>query len=295
MKTGYSNLLGEHIDAMSIDYGDCQSFQIVCPNCREPVFKVNRKGQAIHYLSHYEAANAYDAECELRVAAMTLAQMHASDHVSREQRLKFFLSVLQQAISKHEYSGHGRDRLAGAMRHMLSGKAVTQLRDLCFEHAKGSASLSESSFDLYADTYINDDVGVSHEMWRTGFAMATQKRIAKDVFLSLCTAPARPNFNFLWNHGFLMLLERLRLARKQGTSPAPFVAMERHLARLTECGRNEGERIVAKMLHTPMFPPHVEEPGFPMLLKALAEIMHEQIGCLLRLPYFDLLKERGNG
>ena len=43
MKLGYSLLLGEHIEAEWIEYTDCKVFQIVCPNCKEPIFKVFRQ------------------------------------------------------------------------------------------------------------------------------------------------------------------------------------------------------------------------------------------------------------
>lgn len=54
MKLGYSNLLSELIRAELIDYKDSEKFQIVCPCCKEPVFKVIRSNESIpiHYLSH---------------------------------------------------------------------------------------------------------------------------------------------------------------------------------------------------------------------------------------------------
>lgn len=66
MKLGYSNLLGEFIDAQGIGYEDCKGFQIVCPSRREPVFKGMRESgvaEAVHYLSHYEKDKAYASEC----------------------------------------------------------------------------------------------------------------------------------------------------------------------------------------------------------------------------------------
>ena len=72
MKLGYSLLLGEHIEAEWIEYTDCKVFQIVSPNCKEPIFKVFRQvpPPGVHYLSHYEKDSAYEADCELRVASM---------------------------------------------------------------------------------------------------------------------------------------------------------------------------------------------------------------------------------
>ena len=70
MRYGYSNLLGETVPAELLEYHDCEQFQVVCPNCREPVFKAVRRTPAeVHFLSHYEASQALQQECELRVAA----------------------------------------------------------------------------------------------------------------------------------------------------------------------------------------------------------------------------------
>ena len=38
MKLGYSILLGETLDASALQYRDCERFQVVCPNCHEPIF-----------------------------------------------------------------------------------------------------------------------------------------------------------------------------------------------------------------------------------------------------------------
>ena len=73
MKTGYSMLLGEYVDSEAINYTDCKSFQIVCPICREPVFKVERSHPppTLHYLSHYEESKAFATDCELRVRGIS--------------------------------------------------------------------------------------------------------------------------------------------------------------------------------------------------------------------------------
>ena len=69
MKLGYS-ILGEHIDASLLDRSDVTEFQVVCPNCREPLFNMvwQDKGDERHCLSHYEKAHAIAPDCELRVA-----------------------------------------------------------------------------------------------------------------------------------------------------------------------------------------------------------------------------------
>lgn len=293
MKYGYSNLLGEHIAAEHISYDDCKPFQVVCPICREAVFKVVRAPADLHYLSHYSSAAAYADECELRVKSLCANDIDRAAGQSRNQRLKFFLEVLRSVITDHDYREH-KDKVKTFQRLMNRSKAIGWMRDMMFKH-DSETRISIHGFDEFARSYIEDDVGATDPVWRTGFAMATQQRIAKDIWASLLTPVGQPNYNWLWNHAYGFLQSRLQLGRKAGNQPAPFLEMERHLARLQTASRHEGEQILHAMAHTPMFPPHVEEPGFRMILKVFAEIEHEMIGCLLRLPYFELLREAGRG
>ena len=92
MKLGYSNLLGEYAAASELEYRDCEKFQIVCPQCREPLFKVLRDidETPTHYLSHYAAARAYASDCEMRVSAISTGAMEEHGRSSRNQRLERF-------------------------------------------------------------------------------------------------------------------------------------------------------------------------------------------------------------
>ncbi len=69
MKTGFSLLLQEYVNPVELDYEDCRTFQIVCPACKEPVFKVSRAtaGNKADYLSHYRKDETLNEQCELRV------------------------------------------------------------------------------------------------------------------------------------------------------------------------------------------------------------------------------------
>lgn len=99
MKLGYSNLLGEYLNAVDIGYPDCKGFQVVCPACREPVFKVLRSGEMdLHYLTHYAAQKSFAADCELRVGGIGKGDFERHNAASRGQRLAYFLGVLRQCL-----------------------------------------------------------------------------------------------------------------------------------------------------------------------------------------------------
>ena len=290
MKLGYSMLLSEHIGAERLGYEDCKSFQVVCPACREPIFKVTREHPVVlHYLSHYASDVSFDAECELRVGKMGAAEIEAGNHTAREQRIKYFLSVLQQAVINHDY-GQGKEKVPGIMKLMNRAKAISWMRETAC-NAEGAIHAMGDIFEECAKNYIYVDVGAENMEWGSGFAIETQIRIAGDMWRHLLTPPARPNLEFLWNHAYCFFQSRLQLRREQGNQPAPFIQIERHLARLQQCNKEEGKRILAEMAQTLMYRPHVEEDGYRMLLKVFAEISHEMVGTLLRLPYFDMLKE----
>lgn len=92
MRHGYSNILGELVVADVLDYGDCEHFQIVCPSCREPVFK--RIRDATHFFAHYQESKSLHSECELRVRNLTAIDIEAKAAFARDQRLRFFLNEL---------------------------------------------------------------------------------------------------------------------------------------------------------------------------------------------------------
>jgi len=70
LEIGYSLVLHHNINAISVDKVSCEKFQLVCPACHEPLFKVHRivNLKAVDYLAHFKRKNKEDtAWCELRV------------------------------------------------------------------------------------------------------------------------------------------------------------------------------------------------------------------------------------
>jgi len=123
VKTGYSNFLGEHVLAEQLGYEDCRDFQIVCPCCREPIFKVTREvaERPIHFLSHYQASRTDVTDCERRVGSITREHREQQDATGRGQRMDLFLSVMAEeveALSDDPRVGELRKRL-------LASKAFT--------------------------------------------------------------------------------------------------------------------------------------------------------------------------
>ncbi len=292
MDLGYSVLLGEHIHAPAVSYDDCRSFQIVCPACREPVFKVVRDSSApIHYLSHYAADQAYAADCELRVRSIPRADIEAADAASRGQRLKLFLQVLRDTLLSSEYeSGPPRERAEDLARRFRESKGLRSYREMMFEHAHDSFSrLSFDEAHEVLDDYVNDIRSLGAEFPVTGFAIEVQKRIAWDVWRHVLSPAARGNYYFMLSHAVVHFLARLDAAMPKRALFPYENAIASGLLRLIDADARQAETIIGELIAFPVDPPHAIAAS-DALRKMSAELTHEALGILLRLPYFDVLK-----
>lgn len=290
MKSGYSILLGEHISACEIDYKDCEAFQIVCPICHEPLFKAKRSlnDSDVHYLSHYSNDRSYSSDCELRAASHTGDAYANENKTARNQRLTFFESVLQEMISGHEMYANGS---SASQKLLNKSKALSWFCNVLRENARKNMR-SDAVLSEVADEYQKDINEVGAPL-QTTFAYAVQKRIAQDVWRYLLSEKGEANFRFLFNHAYVVELQRLSTRRPSESLEAiAFMdSMLGYFARLTQTSKDGGMRLFAEMATRPVDPPYAIE-GSNYFNKAASEISHEMIGCLLGLPYFEFLKER---
>ncbi len=289
MKSGYSILLGEHIDASDIEYRDCEQFQIICPACNEPLFKVKRTsdGNDVHYLSHYNTDNSYSGDCELRVASHSQNEVNKQNKISRNQRLTFFISVLREMIGRHEMYKTGT---TASQKMLGKSKALSWLCDVMYKNSVENLR-SDNVLSEIADEYVKDvnEVGVP---LHTTFSYAVQKRIAHDMWMCLLSAKGESNFRFLFNHAYIVVVQRLNthLPNESQGAIAFMNSMLGYLTKIPQTSKNGGMRLLAEMASRPIDPPYAIE-GSNYLNKAASEISHEMIGCLLGLPYFEFLKD----
>jgi len=287
MRTGYSLLLGEYIDAGGLEYRDCEPFQVVCPECFEPVFKA-RRGE-LDYLSHYRRDAAYDEDCELRAAQSSKAEEEKRNRQSRDQRLEFFLGVFKRALEMDSHMRYNRS-LEHSHRQLRRNKPLAFFRDRHFEAARGGLAAPEVFTDA-AQLYISD-VEAYGSFPKTGFSTTTQTRIANDLFRHLTTPQGRSNYDALFFHAVLVLMGRLATPdpneNEEGRRVGETVAF--FLDGLISTGKREGFALLQRMMNTPIYPPFVEEPT-TYVVRVASDITHEMVGTLLRLPYFSLLKQ----
>jgi hypothetical protein len=285
MKLGYSILLGEHIKAHTIDYSDCKAFQIVCPNCKEPVFKVFREQPppGVHYLSHYEKDKSYETECELRVKSITNNDIEHGNTLSRGQRLEYFLSVLKEAIvnavSRITYcpENEAHKRIVS----ITSSSGPQRFRNSitkALRHESKSRDLLEHRVTYILKFWTNRGFKLS-----TSFAMETQKRIVKDVFVHILSAKAQANFSYLFGAAYMTVINGAIQAIEAGNSDPNWQVQFGAMTGLIEADRHEADFIIQGLREI-----HTQDHS---LLQAITHsIANEMVFILWVLPYFELLK-----
>lgn len=197
MKIGYSLSLMEVVAAEEVAYGDCAKFQIVCPCCREAVFKKVRPaeiGRETHFLSHYRASAQEAAECELRVSALSDAFLAQWSKEGRNQTLQLFLSVLREKVVE------GQDRLGVMNRDALRRDAERLLArpdfQPCVDGCEKMICMGVSAGDMWKQVESTlAEISVFES--RSDFWKRRQATYVQDLFSHLLTGQAVSNVRFL--------------------------------------------------------------------------------------------------
>jgi hypothetical protein len=208
MKRGYSNLLGEIVPADEIDHEDTAPFQIVCEECREPVYKVQR-GES-HFLSHYPSAVEWASDCEMRVERSIRDNGDRTmPEVDRAQTLEHYLSIFgnmlrslanhvldpaqpfeQEIMGKHWL--RTRTRAMNRFRQLMDeGFIHLAIDDRLDDEWKAARSATAGGVEL---TYEASD---TMERFPTRLQRRVQRERAMDMARSLCTGPMVKNLALL--------------------------------------------------------------------------------------------------
>lgn len=303
MKLAYSILLGEHVEASTVVYGDCARYQITCPNCKEPVYKVERKSsrssEQLGYFSHYEKEKAYAEVCELRVSALTPIQIESERAVSRSQKLAYFLRVIQRAAAVEVK----RELRLGADKHtVLDSRMEMALR------SEGLMEYRERTFRPYAREMLKGAEEVKskieqallmmkhrdEEIRDSPFTTEMQCRIALDVWRHVQTKKAQEVFSFLSTLAFLKTgSEVYGDAETQGIfHGAEGIIFVDSFTEISRAKRREAPRLIERLAAMRVKISNGE--GNTMQVNSLA-LMNSLVGdamlrIIIRLPYYEMLK-----
>jgi len=208
VKTGYSLLLGEYVEAEVLEYHDCEHWQIVCPACKEPLFKCRRETPFVtHYLSHYGKDKAYVDECELRAKSITETHINQVNVFSRGQKLKYFLNVFSDMVKDCLWSG--QCNWAEETRKVSrQSKALRKLKVYTHSYCKKKFC---HHYDVEAVFYHYEmehkSIGCN---LKTTFSNEMQVRIAADFWDYVIKTKSTFAFDFLFNNAWVLKAETVR-------------------------------------------------------------------------------------
>jgi hypothetical protein len=107
---------GELVAAVDSDYGDYKRLQLLCPNCKEPVFLQSLSKRVLGekevsvcpHFKHFSIPDAsLSVQCEQRVSAITEDDITKARAIARGQRLKKLQAGFWRIfINKSHFSGH---------------------------------------------------------------------------------------------------------------------------------------------------------------------------------------------
>ena len=291
MKSGYSILLGEHVEAITTGYEDCAHFQIVCFECREPVFKCFRKSEDsdknLHYFSHYGAKLPEQKECDSRVKSYDSSEIEKHNSKSKNQRLSFFMKVLQSTLSTYPVYIDGGEL---AHRKMKKSEGILGLFELIKEavHHPGNANIID---DLIKDVEI--DFEKSEHTLNTTFAKHIQIRITKDMWITLLTIPEEINLLFLFRHAFLSEMSHWApwIDRPYSHDKTLALTILSGFTDLYDCRKKRKvDKIIMSLASRTL--PNSDGSTSSVLTRILGKVLDQMAEALIVMPYAELLTNK---
>lgn len=282
MRLGYSILLGELVQAERLAWKDCETWQVTCPICHEPVFKAVRQlGEdlATHYLSHYRASTADVADCELRVAHVTQEEIELRASLSRQQRLAYFLSVLKDQF---DYTVFAEDSAVRAeISQYAKSKALVLMADSVRDEVKG--------YDL---DFIKHLISVKKQVAIYGMENDCDAQIVYDIIKMICARASNPLFMHIYLGTYVNKIYSMeRTIEKYGHDPDGY--MQPSIRWLRSAARPGNEGLLAlKMLELNTNWTIGGRRRANLLDHNFGHVAGHMVMLLASLPYREMLIER---
>jgi hypothetical protein len=188
MKDAYSNFLSSFITADELTYDQIISLQMVCPCCREPVFKVHREvpAKAIDFFSHHKSQMEIPADCERRVATISDGDRETVNRASRGQSLRLFKSVIRDALAFIPIHG---ERFTPDNTPLIRGMA-----DELAYMVRYLDHVGELTNFVSVNESVREQFGTKN---LTKFEKSFRSQIAADLLLTLATDTSSKSFTHI--------------------------------------------------------------------------------------------------
>jgi hypothetical protein len=296
MKYGYSLFLQEHVNPKDVDYEDTRLFQIVCPECKEPVFKVSRdlNDKTANYFSHYRKDETLNKQCELRVNSIPSSTINEIVVQSRNQKLSLFLKVFQDMIWDNEFDEAKIKRVKQRYYEVQRSSIFSEIAVYFLKYGRDLCADKQRLWAMFDETIQNKLK--SKGIYNSDFAMNIQKEYAYDFLNYLVAGNSKKNFLFLVNVAFVQLYYDLKRKSKIGLKDwedVLYICFEKFFRT-----RNENKRIKA-------FQELTSQQGMSGstgeyidgYLLFTIQLFQYAFSILLRIPYLEIIqkkvKERG--
>lgn len=181
-------------------------FQIVCPCCRDAIFKVARETdqKTIDFFSHYRAPKDFSiAECERRVGSIGSEEMQRASAAARAKSLDMFRKVVRNAVGIIPISGRiitERDveRHLGLYQQLADYMALTVKN----AHEQGMLYSYVADRDRTIDEFGHENL--------SSFGAAFRNRTAVDIVRTLFANNSSKSIVYMVARGFNTAYEPYR-------------------------------------------------------------------------------------
>lgn len=293
MKYGFSLFLQEYIEPEKVEYDDCRSFQIVCPNCKEPVFKVARKNHdiQIHYFSHYKKDETLNEQCELRVNRISIETINKKNYESKEQKLSLFIKVFQDLIWENEYDADQLKKVRMKYFQLNRSKTFSHLKKENLKGIRENIHDKNEFLDFFTEA-IENIYNLPYENFSGDYVVHIQKEFAYSFLQYLVAGHSKTNYFFLINHAFIQLFNDLDRKNKQDLLDDWEILLHEYITRFFNT-KNEKKRyeILYKMGDHQMISPYSGQ-DVDLFIMFASHIAYHSYAILLRIPYLTILQDK---
>jgi len=288
MKYGYSLFLQEYIYPKDVEYEDTRLFQIICPECKEPVFKVSREN-VVNYFSHYKKDETLNHECELRVNSISSSKINEVAVQSKNQKLNLFLKIFEDMVWDNEVGQDNIKKIKQYYYQLQRSSIFSDIKIYFLKYARDIVLDKKRLLEMFNETIQNKLK--EKEIYNSDFAMNIQKEYAYEFLNHLVAGHSKRNFHFLLSIAFIELyydLKRKSRKRLQDWEEILFTCFNKFFRT-----QNDNKRVKAFQELTSQFglSGSTGEPIDGYLLFTI-QIFQYAFSILLRLPYLEILQKK---
>jgi hypothetical protein len=311
MRTGYSLLIDEYVDANLAEPTDCDALRIRCPVCQERVVLETEAGVPCfrHAASLFPC---FDAECESHASGFDAAYCHQHNMRARRRRLEFlhsdqFIDLLEKDPLGPPYKDEGAIWEETPKLLFTGVGALSRMSDWHWRHIV--CQLRERFMDpvgsfASAENYLRSTEKKLPDVPESGLRRQVHFQVAYDVMQDLVAREVlRNEYDWLFVHSYRICMGKWAGIAETGKKTQtqledPDKDQQEHAAaaliltwsalHLLSDDRKEVEKAINALIDVETQPPIMED-HVPFLILFGSNIADEMVRTLYRLPYLPLL------